>query len=355
MTRERQRRHPAPGSSRRGRAVRTRASGTVAALVLLAGAASARGQATERFTLSGERVAIHNLAGQARLEPGSGASVIVTVTRGGSEGSRLRLEQRAFDGIETLIVHYPEDEVVYSGREHGESEIRVGEDGRLDEGRRRVRVSGRGGGLEAHADLVISVPPGSDVELHHGVGEVTATGVQADLLIDVSSGPVRTSETQGLLNIDTGSGSVDVTSARGDLRVDTGSGSVRVSGASGNGILVDTGSGSVRLADIETSNLGVDTGSGSIELGGVRANDVLLDTGSGGVDVELLQHVDNLVIDTGSGGVTVFFPGDLGAEIEVETGSGGIDVEFPITVQLAERTHLVGRIGDGRGRIRIDT
>ena len=48
-------------------------------------------------------------------------------------------------------------------------------------------------------------------------------------------------------------------------------------------------------------------------------------------------------------------PANLDAEIEVDTGSGGIDVDFPVDVQTMRRNYFRGRVGDGRGRILIDT
>jgi DUF4097 and DUF4098 domain-containing protein YvlB len=333
----------------------TRRSVAVAAAAVLVVSTPALGQ-TERMTLSGTRVSIHNLAGEVRVEGGSGSDVVVTATRGGNDAARLTFETRTLDGIETLIIRYPWDEIVYPRLNRGSrSDVRVAEDGRLYQGNRRVRVRGSGGGAEAYADLRIQVPAGKDVAVHNGVGEVEVTGVEADLLIDVSSGPVRATGTRGFLNIDTGSGSVEVSDVIGDLRADTGSGSVGVMDVTGDVVLIDTGSGSVEGSDIQATRLTVDTGSGSIELGSIRAEEILLDTGSGSVEIELLAAMNSLEIDTGSGGVVVYVPADLNAEIEVDTGSGGIDVDFPLTVTQVERTHLVGRIGDGRGQIHIDT
>lgn len=332
-----------------------RRSVAVATVTVLIGAAPVLGQ-TERVALAGARVAIHNLAGEVHVESGSGSDVIVTATRGGSDAARLTFETRTLDGIETLIIRYPGDEIVYPRLDRGRrTEVTVAQDGRLYEGNRRVRVRGSGGGLEAYADLRIQVPAGKDVAVHHGVGEVQVTGVEADLLVDVSTGPVRATGTRGFLNLDTGSGSVDVSDVIGDLRADTGSGSVVVTDVTGDVVLIDTGSGSVEATDIQATRLTVDTGSGSVTLGAIRAEEVLVDTGSGGVEIELLSAVNSLEIDTGSGGVVVYMPADLDAEIEVDTGSGGIDVNFPLTVSEVERTHLVGRIGQGGGRIRIDT
>ncbi len=332
-----------------------RSSAALATAAVLVAAAPALGQ-TERVTLSGARVSIHNLAGEVRVESGSGSDVVVTATRGGSDAAQLTFETRTLDGIENLIIRYPWDEIVYPRLDRGSrSDVAVAEDGRLYRGDRRVRVRGSGEGAEAYADLRIQVPAGKDVALHHGVGEVEVTGVEADLLIDVSSGPVRATGTRGFLNVDTGSGSVDVSDVIGDLRADTGSGSVSVMDVTGEVVLIDTGSGSVEAADIQATRLTVDTGSGSIELGSIRAEEILLDTGSGSVEIELLAGVRSLEIDTGSGGVVVYVPADLSAAIEVDTGSGGIDVDFPLTVSQVERTHLVGQIGDGRGQIHIDT
>jgi DUF4097 and DUF4098 domain-containing protein YvlB len=99
----------------------------------------------------------------------------------------------------------------------------------------------------------------------------------------------------------------------------------------------------------------VETGSGGIQLERVSSPRVTLDTGSGSVDVELLERVEDLLVDTGSGTITIYLPADVGAEIEAETGSGGIDVEIPVQIRSVRRDHLSGRIGDGRGRISIDT
>jgi DUF4097 and DUF4098 domain-containing protein YvlB len=65
--------------------------------------------------------------------------------------------------------------------------------------------------------------------------------------------------------------------------------------------------------------------------------------------------VDRIVIDTGSGGVTLRLPDGIDAEMEADSGNGGIDVDFPIQVMSQRRNYLRGVMGDGRGRIEIDT
>lgn len=332
---------------------------TAGALIVLP--AVAVGQASGTYTVSGDEVAIYNLAGLVELVPGSGSDVEVTIDAGGADAGELMVETGPVAGRSTLRVIYPSDRIVYSEMyRRSRTEVRVREDGTFGDGDRRgrgdrVSIRGSGNGLEAHADLTIAVPRGRAVSVYLGVGEVRAENVEGDLDIDVSSAPVRTSSTTGRLNIDTGSGSVEVRGATGPVSIDTGSGSVDVFGVRGDVLHVDTGSGGVDGGDIQVRDLNIDTGSGGIDLAEVTMTDGVLDTGSGGVRLELLTDVNDLDIDTGSGGVTVVFPANLGAGLDLDTGSGSIDFDVPITVARLGRRSLRGQIGDGQGMIRIET
>ncbi len=314
--------------------------------------------AQQEYSLSGDEVAIYNLAGTAEIVRGRGPDVIVRVLRGGDDAAQLDVEVGRIDGREVLRVVYPSSRIVYPeiGR-RSQNTVRVAADGTFHGGRRgdRVTISGSGRGLEAWADLIIMVPPGKSVSVHISAGASHARGVEGDLTIDTGSGRVTAIDITGSLNIDTGSGSVQIRNVTGDVMVDTGSGSVELNDVRGREVNIDTGSGSVDGRGITAERIAIDTGSGGIEIAEVSAPDVYLDTGSGSVRVELLRDVDRLEIDTGSGSVTVVLPADVGAEIDIETGNGGIDLDFPITIRRASRDHVVGRVGDGRGRIHIDT
>jgi DUF4097 and DUF4098 domain-containing protein YvlB len=67
------------------------------------------------------------------------------------------------------------------------------------------------------------------------------------------------------------------------------------------------------------------------------------------------SDVDDLSIDTGSGDVTLYVPRSLGAEISAETGSGGIRSSVPLDILRKERDSLRARLGDGRGRVYLET
>ncbi|MBI2071848.1 MAG: DUF4097 family beta strand repeat protein [Gemmatimonadetes bacterium] len=73
------------------------------------------------------------------------------------------------------------------------------------------------------------------------------------------------------------------------------------------------------------------------------------------VRCELASNPTSLDVDTGSGSVTLTLPASYGATVEIETGSGGIDVDFPVEARRFGSDPLTGRIGDGRGTLRVDT
>jgi hypothetical protein len=332
------------------------------AVLLAAAIAATPALSAERFELTGSHVAIYNLAGEVTLAPGSGRAVVVHMTRGGKDADRLDVQTGPVRDMETLRVRYPSSRVHYRRDWKGwgsSSTVRVGDDGRFGDrdgrlNRDRVRISG-GSGLDAHANMRIDVPKDQKLSLYLAVGEATASNVDGDLRIDVSAAEVSTTRTRGNLVIDVGSGGVDVNGAEGNVNVDTGSGSVNLLKIRGDELLVDTGSGRVTAADVVVRRLSVDTGSGSVELGMVKARDVLVDTGSGGVAIDLTSDIQSVNVDTGSGGVTLRMPATVGAEINVETGSGGIRSDLPIEVTRKSRDSLRGRIGDGSGRIVIET
>ncbi len=260
----------------------------VALVVALAARAAA--QTPERYTIAGDDVAVYNLVGQLKVEGGTGAAVLVEITRHGADAARLKIATGEIRDRQTLRVIYDADEVTYPlmGRGSNTTE-HVRDDGTFDDGHDRrffsrgheVRISGSGGGLEAYADLRVVVPVGRRVAVYLAVGKATVTNVDGDLKVSVSSADVEANHTRGRLLLDTGSGNVTVTDVAGEISLDTGSGDVTVTGVTGTGLKLDTGSGDVTCARVAVDGLKVDTGSGNVELTGVKAKDVSLDTGSG--------------------------------------------------------------------------
>jgi hypothetical protein len=317
----------------------------------------------ERHALEGDDVAIYNLAGEVSVEAGQG-SIGVQVSRGGGAAGQLRVEQGEIDGRETLRVIYPSDRIVYSPLGRGSTtQLRVRDDGTFGDEHgwgershgRKVTILDRGEGLEAHADLRVTVPSGRQVAIHLAVGKVTVANVNGRISVDAHSAPVTATGIRGELRVDVGSGPVRVSQIEGDLSIDTGSGSVEVSRYRGSALSVDTGSGDVTGSELEAARVSIETGSGDIRLTGVTAPEASLGTGSGSVTTDFRREIRSLSVETGSGNIAITAPATLSARVEIETASGEIESDFPLTVTRRASDHVEGRIGDGKGSIAIET
>ncbi len=350
-----------------GRSLAAQLGLAVAPLLLMAPSLAAQ---SNSYTLRGERVAVFNVAGDLRVEPGSGRDVEVRVTLRGRDANRLRVETGTVRGLPTLRVVYPDDDIIYDGGDSGSSrrssmETRIrddgtwgndgGRDGWLREGRRiRVRASGRG--VEAWADIVVRVPEGQSVDSYLLVGSLSASGVRGNLRLDAGAARVTADRVSGVLYVDTGSGSVALRDIRGSqLTVDVGSGSINVEDVRMDRCTFDTGSGRVSGSNVACGVLNTDTGSGAVRFASLSSNDVTIDTGSGGVSLDLTRSARSVRIESGSGGVSLIMPDGINATVDIETGSGGITTDFPIRTNRVERRSLHGSIGDGSGRITIET
>ncbi|MBI3789666.1 MAG: DUF4097 family beta strand repeat protein [Gemmatimonadetes bacterium] len=328
------------------------------------------GQRAESYSVSGRSVAIYNLAGTVRVERGSGNAVSVEVTRQGRDADRVKVETGAIRGRETLRVRYDGDRIVYPrlGRWNS-STVSVRSDGTWggddEDGKRsgwdrlkwgdRVRVSGSGSGIEAWADLVLRVPDGVTVSVHHLAGNVGATGTRADLLLDLGSATADITDHVGALKVDGGSGHATLTNVSGHIDLDLGSGGTDLHGIKASDLKIDAGSGGVTGDDVSVSGqLDVDAGSGRTTFTKLSARRAKMDLGSGGLNAEFVTDVDDLKVDAGSGSVTIYLPPTAGAQVDLESGSGGVSTDFNITVSRMERDRLVGTLGDGKGRITVD-
>lgn len=332
---------------------------------LLIAAVSSAGSAqptSERHVLSGERVAIWNLAGRTEVVAGTGREVIVELTRGGGDGSRLTVEANAG----RMVVKYPSREIVYRNRSDSnrwEVNLRVDDDGSFsggwddDRGGRSVRIRSSGGGLEAHADLRIQVPQGQRIAIYIGVGEIEATNVNGEIELRTNASGIRGRDLQGRFTGRTGSGRIFLENVNTErTAASTGSGSIEMVAVTTGELRVSTGSGSIEGRGVKTGLLDASTGSGTIRLENVAARDIRSSTGSGGVRLDLAEMPTDLTARTGSGSVTLRLPANADAELDIRTGSGGISTDFPVTMEQVRRNELRGRIGAGTGaRLRVST
>ena len=105
-----------------------------------------------------------------------------------------------------LRIQYPEDRIYYSDMNwNGRSSFTVSDDGTFGDSergrdRRRIEVSSRGDGLDAHADLHVIVPKGKTLFLRQGIGETTIDNVDGQLNVDVAASHTRVSHVRGSLS-----------------------------------------------------------------------------------------------------------------------------------------------------------
>jgi len=335
-------------------------------LLILAGAGMTWSQAQSapvRYTITGNKISVYNLVGSLEIVPGTGSTVTAEVDVQGPDAAKLKVLTGAVRGRQTLRVQYPGDHVIDRSMGHGSTTtMRVRDDGTFgdekdggDKGDRMI-LSGRGPGIEASADVKLLVPAGIQLMVHWGHGSASVARVDADLFLDGAAMPIHAEELHGPFHADIGSGEVEVLGSDATLNIDTGSGRVHLRDVrTSEDILVDTGSGEVAGENLRARTLAIDTGSGSINLESVDAKSVTMDTGSGEIDLDLAGDVSTLVVESGSGDITVSFPPGVGAQVSVESGSGGIRSELALETQVRKHDALVGRIGDGRGSIGIET
>jgi hypothetical protein len=326
---------------------------------------------SSRHVLKGDSVAVYNLVGELRVEPGSGRDVVVEVQRGGEDAAKLEIQSGPLRGRETLRIIYPDDVIVMPEWGRGwNTTLRVRDDGTFgDDGERgsrsrgwmrdghEVRITGRSrNGLEAFADLRVTVPAGKTIGLYLGVGKAFVSNVDGNIRVYVAAADVAADRTRGVLRVETGSGNVDLRTGAGDVKLASGSGDITVAGMQGATLSLETGSGNITLTDGKAATLHVETGSGDIDASGSSGDELSFETGSGNVDVALTAAFRSLKIETGSGDVTLKVPPTAGAEVDLDTGSGDIDLGgLTLQVRRIEHDHVTGTLGDGRGRLSIET
>jgi hypothetical protein len=163
------------------------------------------------------------------VEGGGEGNVVVEVTRVGRDASRLKLLKGEVRGRTALRVQYPDDRIFYSDEHwNGRTNFTIADDGTWGDNqrggydRRRIEVSSRGDGVDAHADLRVIVPKGKSLVLRQGVGETTVENIDGKLSVGVQSSRVRVSHVRGALEVDGGSGGVEINDVTGDLSLDSG-------------------------------------------------------------------------------------------------------------------------------------
>lgn len=159
------------------------------------------------------------------------------------------------------------------------------------------------------AEMDVTMPPGTSVDLHTGSGNVTISqsgnAIAGSIKIQSGSGDLKVSGAQGDLSLQTGSGNIDITGAspKTDLILHTGSGDITYSGDLAAKSYAETGSGNV-IMNVGATNFQatLDTGSGNISNDfGLTGSDKHVQ-GSTAADN---PNLPSLQVKTGSGDIKI--------------------------------------------------
>lgn len=110
-----------------------------------------------------------------------------------------------------------------------------------------------------------------------------------------------------------------------DLTVRTGSGDVDVAGLTTSSLTVKAGSGDLSLTDLTSQSVTANAGSGDIDVADLSSPSAVVETGSGDVTVTYAVVPSDLRASTGSGDLEVYVPRDDTAyTVHQHTGSGDL-------------------------------
>ena len=267
--------------------------------------------------------------GRATYPPGTASSIDTT----------FRIER---GGVVDVSVTF--GSITVTGASGNEVRVRAS----AEEGRVRLRSSPTLASLRASSDRGIargvrydvSVPAGVRVLMHTTTGDITVTGVQADIEVGNVHGDIRLTNVAGLAKVETVSGTVTASGLTGGARIEATSSNVTITGAEGD-ISVDNTSGRTTLADIRSSAVRAESVSGAVRFQGV------------------IDRSGRYDFSSHSGPITLTLPAGAGALVSVSTYSGSIDSDFPITLQQGspdrEEKELQFRLGDGSARISAES
>lgn len=317
---------------------------------LLAAAAPGHAAAQERFTLAGAEVAIYNPAGEVEVIPGPRGSVAVEVTREGRDAARPRVSVRPVDGRQALVVQVPGDSIFYPGY-RGESVFRVRPDGSFGDvqsGTASLRVSGRGGGVDARIHLRVRVPDGVRIEVFSGFGRVRMTGIRGDARVYSVAADVEALLAGGSFGVRTSGGAVRVSGQAAEVEVQSVAGTVELAGLRTPGVIaVRAGGGSVRADRVAAQALRVESTVGEVSLSALSVPAVTATSGGGRIRVSGFAAVRTLQLRSTTENVEIAVPADASATFTLRTTVGRLEVSAP--VQPVERTarRFSGRMGSG--------
>lgn len=217
---------------------------------------------------------------------------------------------------------------------------RTGDTGvRLEIGTGRSRVSVDAGGRYGEpvtADVVVNVPAWLPVAVH---------GVDLDITVEGTTGPVTAETVQGDVIVRGGREIVTASSVQG---------AVTVAGAQGR-LQVSSVNDDVTVSDA-TGDLAVTSVNGDLQLAGIRSDNVAASTVSGDVSFRgPIANGGSYSFSTHNGDLTLAIPQATSAVVRVSTHMGEFESAFPVTLSGSMNRRFSFTLGSGAARIELES
>ena len=228
------------------------------------------------------------------------------------------------------------------------AEVAVG--GSLGAGAEGVRVEGHGQrtviefdvehGPRAEAEIEISVPVGSSLEIEGFAAETDVSGVKGDVRVETVNGGIRVAGAGGALELHTVNGAIHV-------------------GGSSTRVQAEAVNGSVTLAGL-SGQLEASTVNGPLVVEGGRIARGQFESVAGSVKVQAeLGDGARLDVQTVSGAVELALPAGVSAAFQVSSFSGSIANDFgqqPVgSDRFTKQQHLSFTAGAGSASVEVET
>ncbi len=155
-------------------------------------------------------------------------------------------------------------------------------------------------GQSPGADIVITTPSNTTVDLRTSNGRIVIRGIQASGSLETSNGRVVMEDVDGVFDVSASNGAITVQGAKGTFDLETNNGSIEFSGE-----IVSGGTNSMR---------------------------------------------------TSNGNITLTLEGEPSLDVDASTSNGTVFSSFPITTtSTGDKNKLAGIIGTGEAKLNIDT